>query len=171
MFRKIVNILNVSTHSKKKAEKEFKKSYSCGASKISKYGKDVVAIEEGQDISCYPRECSLFLYRLEVTPSACGGRDVHYKLIKGEFGPELMFAHKFPKKKGKFLGKQIGITKVAMGGIRFRQWMNPEYGCEGREECDASNYWSSLKAAIQAAAGTLEAFVWFQGEDGTGYEM
>jgi hypothetical protein len=93
-----------------------------------------------------------------VTPEACGGRDSHGG-DSGEFGPELMFAIKFPRKKGKFFRKQIGITKVAVGGTRIRQWMK-EY-----EDDTAPNYWGDLAAAFSAASGTLEAFVWFQGEN------
>jgi len=92
-----------------------------------------------------------------VTPWACGGRDSH----GGEFGPELMFAHKFPRKSGKFKRKQIGITKVAVGGTRIRQWMK-DYDVDGD---GTPNYWGDLVAGINAAAGTLEAFVWFQGEN------
>ena len=94
-----------------------------------------------------------------VTPGACGDRDGHGE---GEFGPELMFAHKFPRKIGKFFRKQIGITKVAVGGTRIRQWMK-EY--DDTPNDDTPNYWGDLAAAISAASGTLEAFVWFQGEN------
>ena len=95
----------------------------------------------------------------DVTPWACGGRDAHDGFKKKrEFGVELMFAYRFAELAGTFSGKQIGITKIAVGGTRIKQWMKSDGS-------KVENYWNDLKAAIESAAGTLKAFVWFQGEN------
>ncbi|GFH43800.1 hypothetical protein CTEN210_00273 [Chaetoceros tenuissimus] len=88
-----------------------------------------------------------------VGPEACG-----YKHTA--FGPELMFAHRFPTFDTMFQNRQIGITKVARGGSTLRQWMKKNENSE-----DESNYWTVLRDAIHATKDTLEAFVWFQGEN------
>jgi hypothetical protein len=89
---------------------------------------------------------------------------------------------------------QLGIVKVGKGGSRIQQWLNTvtETQQEQRwrtqelhemhgghsdsddngdgdtsrdtETVEEDNYWSLLRESIHAAAGTIEAFVWFQGE-------
>lgn len=86
-----------------------------------------------------------------VGPEACGYRHT-------AFGPELMFAHRFPTFDTRFQNRQIGITKVARGGTTIRQWLK-------KNQQDDDNYWDILKDAIHATKDTLEAFVWFQGEN------
>jgi len=84
-----------------------------------------------------------------VSPTACGDN----------YGPELMFAHAFPKKKSPLRNKKIGIIKVALGGTQIKKnWMKENIGKK-------KNYWQSMVDAIAASKGSIEAFVWFQGED------
>ena len=54
----------------------------------------------------------------------------------------------------------MGITKVAVGGSKISQWLRPD----GPEPADPGNYWFALQDAIDASHGTIEGFVWFQGE-------
>ena len=89
-----------------------------------------------------------------VSIYACGGGPSRM----GGFGPELLFAHIFPKHETRFEGTQIGITKVSVGGSRICQWMKNS-ACSSKP-----NYWHALVEAIQASQGTMEAFIWFQGE-------
>lgn len=80
-----------------------------------------------------------------VSPTACGD----------DFGPELMFAHQFPKLDTPLKGKPVGIIKVASGGTQIHaDWMK-----------NSGKYWRHMKNAILAANGSIEAFVWFQGEN------
>jgi len=84
-----------------------------------------------------------------VSPTACGN----------EFGPELMFAHVFPRKKGPLKKKKIGIIKVAQGGTEInKHWMKAN---DGEED----NYWQHMVDAVKASKGSIEGFVWFQGEN------
>jgi len=84
-----------------------------------------------------------------LSPTACGKN----------FGPELMFGHVFPRKKSPLKGKRIGIIKIARGGTQIkRHWMK-EYSSNW------DNYWQHLVDGITAANGSIEAFVWFQGEN------
>jgi len=84
-----------------------------------------------------------------VSPTACGKN----------FGPELMFAHAFQMQNTRLKNKKIGIVKVAKGGTTIRKnWMKVNVGEE-------ENYWHSLVDAISASKGSIEAFVWFQGEN------
>ena len=70
-----------------------------------------------------------------------------------------MFAHQFPKLKSPYKGRKIGIIKVAEGGTRiYNNWMKEMDGI-------GKNHWSLLSNAIHAAKGTIEAFIWFQGEN------
>lgn len=80
-----------------------------------------------------------------MTSTACGR----------PFGPELMFAQQFPKLKSPLKKKKVGIIKVAQGGTEiYKHWMK-----------DSGIYWPKLRDAITAAKGSIEAFVWFQGEN------
>jgi len=75
------------------------------------------------------------------------------------YGPELMFAHVFPTRKSPLKKKRIGITKVAQGGTEiYRHWMKIN---DGEQE----NFWQTLVDAITASKGSIEGFVWFQGEN------
>ena len=84
-----------------------------------------------------------------VSPTACGDN----------YGPELMFAHSFPKKKSPLKKKRIGIIKVASGDTQiYKHWMKSN---DGEDE----NFWQTMVDAITASKGSIKAFVWFQGED------
>ena len=88
-----------------------------------------------------------------VSSTACGGNHDQY-------GPEFMFGHIFPKLPSPLQGKAIGITKVAVGGTTIHaNWME-----DNKNSVEGINYWFSLVDAIKGAKGSLEAFVWFQGE-------
>ncbi len=84
-----------------------------------------------------------------VTPDACNAYG---------HGPELIFAHHFPTLDTKYHGLDIGITKVAVGGTTISQWMK-------QNSADDNNYWNSLVDAIHGSSGTMQGFVWFQGEN------
>jgi len=88
-----------------------------------------------------------------VSPTACGGS-------RKQYGPELTFAHVFTQlENSPFKNKQIGITKVAVGGTEiYKNWMK-----ENQENRD--NYWSVLQDVIKSTKGSIEAIVWFQGEN------
>ena len=86
-----------------------------------------------------------------LSSTACGGNHQQY-------GPEFMFGHVFPKKKSPLTGQKVSITKVAVGGTTISQWMK-----ENRDNDD--NYWYALVDAIKGSKGSMEAFVWFQGEN------
>jgi len=98
-----------------------------------------------------------------VTPTACG-----YQGDVGEFGPELVFAHRFPKLNTEYKGKQVGIIKVAVGGTEIQKnWSKENSGSpedDNTAPCD-KNYWQALADAIEASNGTIKGFVWFQGEN------
>jgi len=81
-----------------------------------------------------------------VSPTACGGRG---------YGPELMFSHYFPKLETPYSDTPFGITKVAKGGQRIEYFLKSKDGY----------LWPALENNIRADNGTLEAFVWFQGEN------
>jgi len=84
-----------------------------------------------------------------VSPTACGDN----------YGPELMFAHVFPKKKSPLKKKRIGIIKVASGGTEiYKHWMKSNDG-------EDANFWQTMVDAITASKGSIKAFVWFQGEN------
>jgi hypothetical protein len=86
-----------------------------------------------------------------LSSDACGHSPGHY-------GPELMFGHVFPKLKSPLQGQAIGIAKYATGGTEiYAHWMK-----ENKE--DSLNHWYGLVDTIKGAKGSLEAFVWFQGE-------
>jgi len=95
-----------------------------------------------------------------VSPTACGYGGTQY-------GPELMFAHLFTKLKTSYTNKPIGITKVAVGGTRISQWLRPTAlePADPVDPADPGNYWFALQDAIDASHGTIEGFVWFQGEN------
>jgi len=83
-----------------------------------------------------------------VSPTACGDK----------YGPELMFAHVFPKKESPLKNKRIGIIKVASGGTKiYKHWMKSNDG-------EDANFWQTMVDAITASKGSIKAFVWFQGE-------
>lgn len=81
-----------------------------------------------------------------VSPTACGDN----------YGPELMFAHSFPTKKSPLKLQRIGVIKVARGGTQITEWMKNG----GRD----LKMWQVTADTIAAAKGSIEAFVWFQGE-------
>ena len=86
-----------------------------------------------------------------ISPTACGDL----------YGPELMFAHVFPKKTSPLKKQRIGIIKVAQGSTEIKKnWMK---GYDGNKP--NWNFWQDMLDAISAAEGSIEAFVWFQGED------
>jgi len=96
-----------------------------------------------------PNEMSNLSCEQNVSPTACGKRG---------FGPELMFSHVFPRKKSPLKKKNIGIIKIASGATEiYKNWMKVNHGME-------KNYWQHLVDGIAASNGTIEAFVWFQGE-------
>ncbi len=84
-----------------------------------------------------------------ITPDTCNANG---------HGPELIFAHHFPTLETQYKGLDIGITKVAAGGTTISQWMK-------QNSADDNNYWNTLADAIHGSSGTMEAFVWFQGEN------
>jgi len=87
-----------------------------------------------------------------VSATACGG---HYE----GYGPELMFGHVFPRKDSCLKGKPISIAKVAVGGTElYKNWMK-----ENKDE--NLNYWDALVDVIRGGKGSVEGFVWFQGEN------
>jgi hypothetical protein len=91
-----------------------------------------------------------------ISPSSCGASTENY-------GLELVFSQQFPKLKNTgYTKKTIGITKVAVGGTKIDQWVKPG---SANFATQAPNYWESLYEAIHADHGTVEAFVWFQGEN------
>ena len=70
-----------------------------------------------------------------------------------------MFAHTFPKRDSPLKGQAISIAKVAVGGTQiYKHWMKVN-----KDEED--NYWYALADVIKGAQGSLEGFVWFQGEN------
>ena len=181
LFHKIIKILN-STHPKKEKIKRMKrvlnkaegsKPYSSKnlarlmyfMRKFLKRGRIYYGTDENAVCSyTNPSEDGALDCERNVSNIACGSRKEHNGKT-GQFGPELLFAHRFPKLNTRFKGKQIGITKVAVGGTRICQWMKNSSCAED------ANYWQSLVDAIQAAQGTIEAFVWFQGENDSLEEM
>jgi hypothetical protein len=91
-----------------------------------------------------------------ISPTSCGSGSESY-------GLELVFSQKFPKLKNTgYTQKPIGITKVAAGGTKIDQWVKPGTANFPTQE---PNYWEYLHEAIYADHGTIEAFVWFQGEN------
>ena len=91
-----------------------------------------------------------------ISPTSCGFESENY-------GLELMFSQEFPKLKNTgYTKKPIGITKVAVGGTLIDQWVKPGTANFPTQE---PNYWEYLHEAIYADHGTIEAFVWFQGEN------
>jgi hypothetical protein len=96
-----------------------------------------------------------------LSSNACGGGREGY-------GPEFMFGHIFPKLKSPLKGKSIGITKVAKGGTEiYKHWMKETKDDEtdGTEDQELFHHWYPLVDAIKGAKGSIEAFVWFQGEN------
>ena len=82
----------------------------------------------------------------------CGGGNHELKW----FGPELMFSHHFRNLDTKYKNNTFGITKVAVGGTKIKEFM--------KGSKSDRNFWQSLKDNIIADKGTQEAFFWFQGE-------
>jgi len=83
---------------------------------------------------------------------ACGGD-------YDQYGPEFMFAHAFENLDSPLKSQKVGITKVSVGGTEiYKNWMK-----DNKNNDD--NYWNTLVDAIKGTQGTLEAFVWFQGEN------
>jgi len=124
--------------------------------KIRKYMKRKKFIKNYKKVVCSSTDPSRLTNELDcerpISPTACGGSG-------NQYGPELMFAHQFPKLKSPYKGRKIGIIKVAEGGTRiYNNWMKEMDGI-------GKNHWSLLSNAIHAAKGTIEAFIWFQGEN------
>ncbi len=87
-----------------------------------------------------------------VSSTACGGDHDQY-------GPEFTFSHVFQGLDSPLKGQKISIAKVAQGGTQiYSRWMQ-------ENKYENQNYWNALVDAIKGAQGTLEAFVWFQGEN------
>jgi len=96
-----------------------------------------------------PTRTSVLDCEQNVSPTACGDN----------FGPELLFGHVFPRQESPLKGKRIGIIKIAEGGTQInRNWMKVN-------DSNEDNYWQYLVDGIAASNGSIEAFVWFQGED------
>jgi len=84
-----------------------------------------------------------------VSPIACGAEGQNY-------GPELMFSHVFPTLDTKYKGVTLGITKVSPSGSKIDEWLKNS----GTEKY----WWPALEENIKIDHGTIEAFVWYQGE-------
>jgi len=121
---------------------------------IKKYMKENKITQDHKKIICSftnPNEQSQLDCERPVSPEACGADD--------GYGPELMFAHAFSKLKGPYKGKKVGVVKVAEGGTEISDnWMKGNNGV-------GKNHWQFLADTIKAAKGSIEAFVWFQGEN------
>jgi len=119
---------------------------------LKKYmGKDKITKGHKKIVCSFtnPNEQSQLDCERPVSPDACGN----------SYGPELMFAHAFSKLKGPYRNKKIGIVKVAEGGTEISaNWMKGNEGV-------GKNHWRFLVDAIKGAKGSIEAFVWFQGEN------
>ena len=84
-----------------------------------------------------------------LSPTACGYRT---------FGPEFMFGHIFPKLNSPLKGKAISIAKVASANSQiYHNWSK-------QNKYHFWSYWNGTVDTIKAAKGTIEGFVWFQGE-------
>ena len=171
-FSKIVEILDSKTHKKmgkmRKLRKELIKGIDAEAASVREMSKLVWKLRKSlkkprilygtneNAICSYtnPSKSKILDCERKVSPVACGGRSRSDG--KGEFGPELMFAHRFPKLNTKFKGQQVGIVKVAVGGSEISHWV---------DESGPKYYMETLMQKIVAARGTMEAFVWFQGEN------
>jgi len=94
-------------------------------------------------------------------------------------GPELVFGHSFAKPEtitttttttkittNPYRNRPFGIVKTVVGGSKIELWVSPLPG--GEEEPphrSSSCYWDALRDNIRSMNGTIEAFVWFQGEN------
>lgn len=173
LFEKLVSILNKKKWSKNKKLKKLKEVIGDTQEsdpvadaneakflyQIRKYMKKKKITKPYAKVQCSFTDVSTFRknHRLDcerpTSPSACGA--------KGSFGygPELMFAHAFPTLNSPYKNKKVGVVKVAEGGTRiYNNWSKEMDGI-------GINNWSALKGSIHAAKGTIEAFVWFQGEN------
>jgi len=164
LFSKLVDILTAKKVKKNKRLRQMKKYLNeAEASRpntsiyeaklmlsLRKYMKKHKIMRDHKNVVCSwtkPADMEELDCERPVSPTACGNT----------YGPELMFAHQFPKLKSSLKGKPLGIIKVAQGGTQIhKHWMK-----------DSGSYWLNLKDAILAAKGTIEAFVWFQGENDT----
>jgi hypothetical protein len=167
-FRKMIQILNNSTYSGKGKRQRLRRLLNQATGSDMRSSKNEARIifkmrrhlREDVILSNHPNSTCSFTFPLKmssldcerpVTPIACGSGH-------SEYGPELMFAHVFPKLNSPFKQKPISVTKVAVGGTQiYPRWME-----ENKDE--QKNYWNALVDAIKGAKGTIEAFVWFQGE-------
>jgi len=161
LFTKIVNILNTKRKRKHQLKKmkiylnQAKEATSHSSTNearlmwfLRRYLKKNVINEDHKDAVCSWTNPS-FMQDLDcerpVSSTACGDT----------YGPELMFAHRFPTLDTPLRGKPVGIIKVAAGGTEiYKDWMK-----------NSGIYWRYMKNAIVAAEGSIEAFVWFQGEN------
>jgi len=105
-----------------------------------------------EKVSCSffdPKEPQVCGCEQDLTPYTCG---------RDDYGPELMFGHRFSKLDTMYQGQEISITKVAAGGTKiYKNWSKSNAG-------SPQNYWKNLANTIKAAKGSMKAFVWFQGE-------
>jgi len=172
LFSKLVDIMNSNFNSgnkKKKMIKEMKKEIEktgeCDENcvkneakftyKLKKYMKNKIKKDHKKIVCSFtdPSRQSKLDCERPVSPTACGGGDGK------QFGPELMFAHHFTSLKTPYKGEKVGIVKVAEGGTNINSnWMKDNDGGE-------KNHWQLLVDAIDASKGSIEAFVWFQGEN------
>lgn len=111
--------------------------------------KETILAPHPQNVCSFSRDHANVIIACEkpVSPTACGGGS--------GYGPELMFSHYLPKLETPYSDTPFGITKVAKGGTRIEQYLKSNDGF----------LWHSLENNIRVDNGTLEAFVWFQGEN------
>ncbi len=123
--------------------------------KLRKHLKKKFVFFDHPSVTCSytkPHETSNLDCERALSSTACGGSHDQY-------GPEFMFGHIFPKLNSPLKGQKISIAKVAVGGTEiYANWMI-------NNKDDDSNYWYALLDAIKGAKGSIEAFVWFQGEN------
>jgi len=170
-FRKMMHIVNKKTFSEKKKRQKLKRLLNKAEASephtslneaklildISSLGlmKKKKMFNDHKKIVCSytkPNEMDYLDCERPVSATACGGS-------WDQYGPEFMFAHAFVKADSPLQFKPFGITKVAVGGTQiYARWMK-----DNRNEPD--NYWNTLVDAIKGAKGSLEAFVWLQGEN------
>ncbi|OEU20207.1 hypothetical protein FRACYDRAFT_236278 [Fragilariopsis cylindrus CCMP1102] len=129
-----------------------------------------------------------------VSPTACGHMNENYgpELMFSHTFTKLYdspYNNNNPNSNSNKNNK-LGIVKVGQGGTQIQQWLNNNDDKKKKKkkkknrilddgvtaitkedeiETDfvpqLDNYWLTLRDSIRAAAGTIEAFVWFQGEN------
>ncbi len=164
----MIKILNDSTYSGKVKRRKLRRLFNQALGSDPRSSKNEARIifkmrrhlREDKILGNHPNSTCSFTFPIKmksldcerpVTPIACGNGH-------SEYGPEFMFSHVFPKLNSPFKHKPISITKVAVGGTQiYPRWMDDN-------KDNKNNYWNALVDAIKGAKGTIEAFVWFQGE-------